>query len=64
MRSLPFADASFDIVLHSDTLEHVGHPVLALHGCRRVLAPTGRLCFTAPIVVGRLSRSLPNLVVG
>jgi len=61
MQSLPLADGSFDLVLHSDTLEHVEHPVLALEECRRVLAPKGRLCFTVPIIVARLSRSRAGL---
>ena len=58
---LPFDDGSFDLVLHSDTLEHVAVPVLALQECRRVLVPGRRLCFTAPIIVGRLTRSRAGL---
>ena len=27
MRRLPFPDSSFDLVIHSDTLEHVEHPL-------------------------------------
>ena len=61
MHQLPFKEATFDIVLHSDTLEHVAHPVRALEECRRILAPKGRLCFTIPIIVGRLSRSREGL---
>lgn len=61
MRRLPFSDRSFDIVLHSDTLEHIEHPLLALEECRRVLTPSGRLCFTVPIIVGRLSRDRAGL---
>lgn len=61
MQKLPFADASFDIVLHSDTLEHVEHPILALEECRRILSATGRLCFTVPTIVGRLSRNRAGL---
>ena len=55
--TLPYHDGRFDLLLHSDTLEHVLRPVRALEECRRVLAPGGRLCFTVPVVVGRLSRS-------
>lgn len=61
MRCLPFDDESFDIIIHSDTLEHIQHPVLALQDCKRVLARTGRLCFTVPIIVGRLTRDRSGL---
>lgn len=61
MQALPFADGAFDLVIHSDTLEHVPHPVRALEECRRVLAPGGRLCFTVPIIVGRLTQSRAGL---
>jgi ubiquinone/menaquinone biosynthesis C-methylase UbiE len=58
---LPYKDDSFDLVVHSDTLEHVIDPVHALTECRRVLKPGGALCFTVPIVVGRMSRSRAGL---
>jgi SAM-dependent methyltransferase len=58
---LPYQNASFDIVIHSDTLEHVSQPVRALEECRRVLAPGGRLCFTVPTIVGRLTRNREGL---
>jgi SAM-dependent methyltransferase len=58
---LPYGDASFDLVVHSDTLEHVDNPVHALAECRRVLKPGGALCFTIPIIVGRMSRGRAGL---
>jgi SAM-dependent methyltransferase len=61
MHRLPYADRSFDIVVHSDTLEHVPNPIHALAECRRVLAPGGVLCFTVPHIVGRLTRSRQGL---
>ncbi|AGX88396.1 class I SAM-dependent methyltransferase [Candidatus Symbiobacter mobilis] len=57
MHALPYPDNTFDVVIHSDTLEHVPNPIHALAECRRVLKPEGTLCFTVPIVVGRMSRS-------
>lgn len=48
MQKLPSAEGSFDLVLHSDTLEHIEHPIVALEQCLRVLAPAGRLCFKPP----------------
>ncbi|MBW4440328.1 MAG: methyltransferase domain-containing protein [Plectolyngbya sp. WJT66-NPBG17] len=61
MMALPFADASFDIVCHSDTLEHIPDPVVGLAECYRVLKPGGVLAFTVPIVVDRLTRSRQGL---
>ena len=61
MRRLPFEDASFDLVVHSDTLEHVPEPQTALAECRRVLSERGACVFTVPIVVGRLTRSRAGL---
>jgi SAM-dependent methyltransferase len=61
MHDLAFDDQSFDLVIHSDTLEHVANPVAALRECRRVLKPNGRLCFTVPIIVGRMSRNRTGL---
>ncbi len=61
MHRLPFADQSFDLVTHSDTLEHVKDPVHALTECRRVLQPGGFLAYTVPAIVGRMSRDRVGL---
>lgn len=61
MQALPYADASFDLVIHSDTLEHVPHPLRALSECARVLRPGGALCYTVPTIVERLSRRRDGL---
>jgi SAM-dependent methyltransferase len=61
MTSLPFDDGSFDLVVHSDTLEHVPDPELGLRECRRVLDQRGALAFTVPTVLGRLTRSRSGL---
>ena len=62
MQALPYPDASYDLVLHSDTLEHVPDANLALRECRRVLRPNGAMCFTVPIIVGRMTRSTAGRV--
>jgi SAM-dependent methyltransferase len=46
---LTYPDASFDLVLTSETIEHVPDLAAALAECRRVLAPGGRHVFTAPV---------------
>jgi SAM-dependent methyltransferase len=61
MHAMPFEDGSFDVVVHSDTLEHIPNPIHALQECRRILSPRGALCFTVPIIVGRLSRQREGL---
>jgi SAM-dependent methyltransferase len=61
MEDLPFPDASFDLVVHSDTLEHVHNPQRALSECRRVLVPGGSLCYTVPVIVERMSRRRDGL---
>jgi hypothetical protein len=50
---LTYADASFDLVLSSDTLEHVPDFGAALRETCRVLRTGGRHVFTVPIVAGR-----------
>ena len=57
MGALPFSARSFDLVIHADTLEHVPDPVAGLAECRRVLDAHGICAFTAPVIVGRLTRS-------
>ncbi len=47
---LSYADDTFDLVLTSDTLEHVPDPVTAFRETRRVLRPGGRHVFTIPLV--------------
>lgn len=56
-----FADNTFDLVVHSDTLEHITTPIKALAACRRVLK-NGKFCiFTIPMIVDRMSRSRAGL---
>ncbi len=61
MRWLPFQDSTFDLVVHSDALEHVEQPVVALKECHRVLKPGGTLAFTVPVIIGRLNRTRQGL---
>jgi SAM-dependent methyltransferase len=61
MTALPFDAESFDVVCHSDTLEHVDRPVIGLRECRRVLASGGMVAYTVPIIPDRLTRSRAGL---
>ncbi len=47
--ALSYGDASFDLVLTSETLEHVPDPMEGFREIRRVLRPGGRHVFTVPI---------------
>lgn len=61
MQQMSYESNRFDLVIHSDTLEHVPDPVLALSECLRVLKPGGHCCFTIPMVVGRVSKTRAGL---
>ena len=61
MSNLSFKSDAFDLVIHSDTLEHVPNPERALSECLRVLRPNGVCIFTVPIIVDRMSRSRAGL---
>jgi SAM-dependent methyltransferase len=50
LQALSYADQSFDVVLTSDTLEHVPDWREALSESLRVLRPGGRHIFTVPLV--------------
>jgi ubiquinone/menaquinone biosynthesis C-methylase UbiE len=61
MMNLEIESESFDLVIHSDTLEHVSNPERALSECRRVLRSSGKCIFTVPIIVDRMTRSRAGL---
>jgi ubiquinone/menaquinone biosynthesis C-methylase UbiE len=46
--ALPFVDASFDLVISSECIEHTLDPRLALAEIHRVTKPAGRLLVTVP----------------
>lgn len=46
---LTYADASFDLITHTEVLEHVADDARALCELRRVLRPGGWMLFTVPL---------------
>lgn len=61
MMNLGIESNCYDVVVHSDTLEHVPFPVVALSECRRVLRDEGVCIFTVPVIVDRFTRSRQGL---
>jgi len=58
---MDFETASIDVIIHSDTLEHIPDPKAALKESWRILKEGGHLFYTVPIVVGRLTRTRHGL---
>lgn len=56
LHALTYPDSSFDLVLDSDTLEHVPNYKLALREIHRVLKPSGKHIFTIPLLWDRKTR--------
>ena len=46
--ALSYADASFDLIVSNDVLEHIPDPAAALRECFRVLRPGGAMLATFP----------------
>lgn len=56
VQSLSYADASFDLVTHTEVLEHVPDDARAFAELRRVLRPGGLMLFTVPLRMGTRTR--------
>jgi SAM-dependent methyltransferase len=61
MMNLQFGEEAWDLIVHSETLEHVPDPMKGLKETHRILRKGGACIFTVPIVVGRMSRSRKGL---
>ncbi len=62
LMKLTYQDGCFDLILTSETLEHVPNLGAALHEIRRVLVPGGRHIFTVPLLP-RTSSTFPRAVL-
>ena len=59
---IPYPDASFDVVLSHDVLEHVQDPRISLGEIRRVLRPGGLSVNVFPVYLGAFSHHLDYVV--
>jgi SAM-dependent methyltransferase len=59
--NLPFSEMTFDIVVHSDVLEHVKYPLRGLSECLRVLKQDGFCAYTVPVIIDRFTISREGL---
>jgi ubiquinone/menaquinone biosynthesis C-methylase UbiE len=50
--AIPVPDASFDLILCTEVLEHVPEPIAVIEEFSRIVAPGGRLILTAPLGSG------------
>lgn len=64
VQQLTYADASFDLVTHTEVLEHVPDDARALAELLRVLRPGGTMLFTVPLHEGRATVIRANVVDG
>lgn len=55
---IPYADASFDIVVSHDVLEHVDNPQQSMAEIARVLKPGGEAFIVCPVYDGAVSHHL------
>lgn len=56
LQSLSFEKGTFDLILTSDTLEHIPNPKLALEETFRVLKPGGAHIMTVPVILDRKTK--------
>lgn len=55
IENINYSSESFDVIIHSDTLEHIPNTIRALQECKRVLKRGGVMFFTIPIIHNRLT---------
>ena len=63
LTGLSYPDASFDLILTSETLEHIPDLAAALAEIHRVLVPGGRHLFTIPLLPG-VATTFPRARLG
>jgi SAM-dependent methyltransferase len=63
LQRMPFANASLDLLISSDVLEHVDNDSLSFQEAYRVLRPRGRYVFTVPFAAERVATQIRALTV-
>ena len=53
IQALTYKNDSFDLVIHTEVLEHIPNPSKALKECRRILKKNGSCIFSIPIIMNR-----------
>lgn len=61
MHNLGSISKQYDLIIHSDTLEHISNPSHALSECKSILAGNSYLIYTVPVVPGRMTRDRSGL---
>lgn len=62
LTNLSYPSASFDLVLHTEVLEHLQDVERAIAECRRILKPSGFALFTVPLIPNRQTQPAdPNI---
>ena len=56
IEKMTYQSNTFDLLLHSETIEHVNDAAGAADECRRVIKPDGLVLFTTPVIWGRKTR--------
>jgi SAM-dependent methyltransferase len=56
IEKMTYQSNTFDLFLHSETLEHVNEAARAADECRRVIKPDGVVLFTTPVIWNRKTR--------
>jgi ubiquinone/menaquinone biosynthesis C-methylase UbiE len=62
VESLAYADNSFDRVIGTCVLHHIGNPFEALQEIRRVTMNQGEICFVLPTDPGILNRLIKKII--